>query len=133
MKQRVILGILFLAAMAIGADAQTQAPNEVYVGQSFQVAGTHDGVNVSEYRLYRAGTKVATVPASARNASTGEVAFPARTESAVSTGVLYEMSAANINASGEAESAKSSINVVVKVAPPTTPNPLTLPKLIRIP
>jgi hypothetical protein len=136
-RQRVVaIGLILLAALAIfaiGASAQTQAPNEVYVNQAFQVAGTHTGVDVTEYRLYRANTRVATVPASARNATTGEVLFPSRTETAVSTGVLYEMTAANVNTSGEAESTRTPLTVIVKLAPPTAPAPLTLPKIIRIP
>lgn len=136
MRQRIVaIGLILLAALmcAIAVSAQTQAPNEVYVGQAFQVAGTHTGTDTTEYRLYRAGTRVATVPVSARNAATGEVLFPSRTETAVSTGVLYEMSAANVNTSGEAESTKLPLTVIVKLAPPTAPAPLTLPKIIRIP
>ena len=126
----IVVGVLLFALPSL---AQTQAPNEVYVAQSFQVAGTHGGADTTEYRLYRAGTRVATVPASARNTTTGEVLFPARTEAAVNPGVLYEMTAANVNTSGEAESPRLALTVIVKLAPPTAPLPLTLPKIIRIP
>jgi hypothetical protein len=128
-----LLGFLILA-VAVSAQTPPLGANEVYVGQSFQVAATQtDPANVTEYRLYRAGARVATLPASARNATTGEFTFPVRTETAASTGVLYEVAAAAVNTTGEAESARLPITVVVKLAPPTTPATPSLPKIIKLP
>ena len=128
---RVLMVGLLLVVGAATAFAQLAA-NEVYQNQSFQFVVQHDGQNVTHYRMYRAGVVVATLAASARNATTGDVTFPSRTESATGT-VLYEFTAVNVNASGEAESTpRLAMSLAVKIPPPTTPNAPTLPRLIRV-
>jgi hypothetical protein len=127
----VLLVLVVLLALVSTARAQTLAPNEVYVAQSFQVVATHDGVNATHYRLYRAGVLIQTLASTARNATTGDVTFPAISNSAIGS-IVYEVSAVNINTTGEAESPRLAYTVVVKLAPPTQPNPLTLPRIIKV-
>lgn len=99
LRLRVPFALAFVLAAATVIVGQTGA-NDVYVGQSFQVAGTHDGVNATAYRLYRQGptattpTLVQTLTAAQRNAATGDVVFGVRTETTAGT-VRYELAAVN--------------------------------------
>jgi hypothetical protein len=133
LRPRFLYAVMALVVL-LGASAPLWAQlaaNEVYQGQSFSFVVTHDGVNTTHYRMYRAGTVVQTLSASARNATTGDVQFGPRTEATTGT-VVYEFTAVNINTSGEAESPRLAMSVAVKLPPPTAPSTPTLPRLIRV-
>jgi hypothetical protein len=138
-KTRSLLIVVVGVFLLFGTEAQAQTgANDVFVGQSFQVAAHQaDPSNVTEYRLYRvlgtaAPVLVSAVPASARNATTGEFVFPARTESAVAAAVVYQVASANVNASGEAESTRALLTIRVWPAAPTAPSAPSLPKIIKL-
>lgn len=61
---------LVIVALVVGvaitpAIAQTLADDEVSAGTAFQLAANHDGLNTTEYRLFRNGTINQTKPVSA--------------------------------------------------------------------
>lgn len=125
----LLVGLVLLGSLAQPVLAQLAA-NEVYVNQQFQVVGTHDGLNTTDYRLYRNGVQVASV-AKAVALVGNVVTYPARSEPAVGT-FIYELTAVNSDGTTTLESAKSApFSLVVKPAL-TAPDTLTLPRIIRV-
>jgi hypothetical protein len=61
MSKYLFLTLLFLAGVPSMASAQL-ASNEVYVNTPFNISANHDGVNTTEYRLYRNTVLQSTLP-----------------------------------------------------------------------
>jgi hypothetical protein len=130
MLKRMLHGSLIAIVIVVGmvlmsrsASAQLAA-NEVYAFTAFKIAGTHDGVNTTEYRLIRNSVQVATLPVTSLAA--GEIVFDA-------AGLAIGSYTYRIDAAGPGGVTPSANLVVSVVAKPPAPAAVTVPRLIRIP
>lgn len=108
-----------LIAILYASPAFAQTPT-VPLNTPFQLVATHDGKNTDGYRCYLDGVKSgADLPASARNATTGDVACP---YSGVATAGPHKVGVTAFNATGESQPAEVAFAVTVPLpSKPTNP------------
>lgn len=124
MKKLGLSGLVLMGLLAFAGKAEAQlASNEVYAGSTFKIAADHDGLNTTEYRLYRNGALSVTLPRT--SLASGVIAFDQPSTLAAGSYVYY------VEAKGDGGVAASvTYTVVIKALPPK-PNAPTLPRLIR--
>lgn len=110
----------FLVLLQGHTTCGTLTATDVCVGGSFQVAASHDGVNTTDYLLFKDGVQVATALVSAR--VNGEIIF-AQTLTAAGS-VVYR-----IDARGSGGTTASALMTVVAKAVLTAP---VAPSVLRI-
>lgn len=122
MKLKLVYAALVaLVLLALPSTASAQlASNEVYVNTPFKIAANHDGVNTTDYRLYRNTVLVNSVAVTALVAGVVTIDSP---------GLSAGTYAFQVEAKGDGGAAKSTVySVVVKALPaaPVAPSGLRL-------